>query len=831
MEKRKEELNSGGKESIRKAEETYRNIFLNSQIGLFRTDLVTSRLLDANEAFAVMCGFNNREELMEKPFYLSERYVKPGDRAELISLLKRDGEISKVELEFRTVRNELIWTRLSASLVRDKGWMEGVAEDVTERRRSEELIENQSRFQRLVADISYDFISSSATNIDGKIDNMLRRTGEFFSVDRAYIFKISTKNSCITNTHEWCSEGVTHEMQNIQNQPFSALPWWSKQILNHEVVHIPNIENLPEEAALEKKLFLDQSIQSLLSVPIVEKNKVVGLYGFDAVKAKKAWTSNDLSLIHVLANSLADTLLKIKVESQLIKAKEQAEAANRAKSEFLANMSHEIRTPLNAIIGFTEVLKNTPLTSIQKKYVDNAYSSGNALLAVVNDILDFSKIEADKLVLETLEMDLYDLLEQTIDMVRLQAEKKGLKASLIIDKIVPRFVFADPTRLKQVLVNLLANAVKFTSKGEIALSVKYKHVSEKGGDLTFYVRDTGIGINEKQRSRLFRAFSQADTSTTRLYGGTGLGLIISNRIVEKMGGEIEMESEAGVGSVFSFTIAAKLAPVRAPRKEGIPDTSKQKMINRGAPVIIVAEDIEMNMELILILVRKHIPHARILEAGNGQEVLELLKNHQPDLILMDVQMPVMSGVEATMVIRYREKGTAVHIPVVALTAGTQRDEMDNCLAAGMDEFLSKPVSVIQLREVLMKYIAGFELVDVEVLDYLSPILADEDHFNVKDLMERISFNEELMEKVIHSVSFQMSGFLDQLSASLEDYNAVREISHTIKGLSMNMGFERLTAFSREMEAVANGDDSVKQLLLEAMYVEWHAIREILSQME
>ncbi|GAO30594.1 sensory box histidine kinase/response regulator [Geofilum rubicundum JCM 15548] len=239
----------------------------------------------------------------------------------------------------------------------------------------------------------------------------------------------------------------------------------------------------------------------------------------------------------------------------------------------------------------------------------------------------------------------------------------------------------------------------------------------------------------------------------------------------------------------------------------------------------------MNMELILILIHRLIPGARILEASNGREVLDLLKQHRVHLILMDVQMPVMSGIEATMAIRDLESGSGVHIPIVALTAGAHKEERDACLSSGMDEFLPKPVSSRELLEVLMKFLEGFELVDEEVLEFLIRSNEDTTHFNVKDLMERISYNEELMEKVIHSVSFQMSGILDQLASGLEDEGVVKEVSHTIKGLSLNMGFERLAAMAREMENKARGELKVKQLLMESMYAEWLTIRDILSEME
>ncbi|MCH8525263.1 MAG: CHASE domain-containing protein, partial [Balneolales bacterium] len=251
---------------------------------------------------------------------------------------------------------------------------------------------------------------------------------------------------------------------------------------------------------------------------------------------------------------LTDITDQKQLEEQLIQEKENAEAANVAKSQFLANMSHEIRTPLNGLIGFTDLLKNTPLSAVQQQYVNNAHVSGHTLLSVISDILDFSKIEAGKLELESRKTNLPELLEDSIDVVRFHAEKKGLELLLYIGDTVPELVYTDSVRLKQVLANLLGNAVKFTERGEVELSVDGELLDENVARLRFTVRDTGIGITEAQRDRLFNAFSQADTSTTRRFGGTGLGLAISEMIVNKMGGKIDFTSRPGVETTFFFTL-------------------------------------------------------------------------------------------------------------------------------------------------------------------------------------------------------------------------------------------------------------------------------------
>jgi PAS domain S-box-containing protein len=525
-------------------------------------------------------------------------------------------------------------------------------------------------------------------------------------------------------------------------------------------------------------------------------------------------------------------------EEALVSAKEQAIAGSRAKSEFLANMSHEIRTPLNGVIGFTELLKNTNLTEEQQQYVDSANVSGHALLGIISDILDFSKIEAGMLHLESIRTDLVTLLEESIDIVKFQAATKNLELLMDIDPAMPRFASTDPVRLKQVLTNLLSNAVKFTEKGEVELKVRYEDRTHGRGALSFDVRDTGIGITDEQIDKLFRAFSQADSSTTRKFGGTGLGLIISDLIIKEFGGVIHVDSAWGEGTTFRFELVMEMEPaavvdlppfdlvkrcliiddnknscrilqeilashgiasecchngvaalkildasssfdailcdyhmpyfsggetIRKIRTEmkvpaeklpivllhtsvedaelhslcaplGVPykltkPVKKSELVAmlrhinsavgkaketappvhhepwsplQGSIHILIAEDVRTNLVLLKLLIGKMYPMARFIEAHNGHETLRLARECSPDLIFMDVQMPEMDGLEATQKIRALEEGRRV--PIIALTAGALKEEREKCLAAGMDEFLTKPIEKEKIRAVLMKYL-------------------------------------------------------------------------------------------------------------------------------
>ncbi|NMB86847.1 MAG: response regulator [Chloroflexi bacterium] len=917
-----------------------------------------------NPAYAQMVGYTPEQLLGKRPKDVAPLQDHPLLDQEF--LRRREGITSTYETRMINTNGYIIPVLITAVPRMENGRFTGtiaVITDLTERKKFEESLLYREAFEKELVQFSTQFVNLSISEMDAAFNHALERVGRFCAVDRAYIFIANESHTSISNTHEWCAEDVPSLMDQMQNIPVDYLPFWAQKLYRFENIHIPNVKGLPDSRLAERTVLQHQGVQSLVIVPMVHARTLIGFIGFDSVRRQRVWQDDEISLLRVLSDLFASSIQRKRTEEILLETNNQligsttlanemavqAEAANQAKSQFLANMSHEIRTPMNGITGMTRLLMNTELSPEQRRFANTIQNSANALLGVINDILDFSKIEAGRMDLEILEFNLPLLMEEIGDTFGYQAGEKGLELICLAPPGFPERLKGDPGKIRQVLVNLIGNAIKFTSRGQVMATVALEPAGDGAAVIHFKVADTGIGIAPQNIPLLFQPFTQADSSMSRNFGGTGLGLSISKKLVEIMGGQIEVESELHAGSSFRFTIQVELpeadarptapratqatrvlivedndvhrqalvehleyagyhcaavvdasgalqelsqaarqgAPYQAalidhymPWMDGIelahafqelPDAPPPSMIlmtSSGDPAknskwlqnagfadvltkpihwhslnqhieaaihgrkpgvttqlpfleeafpslysglrhnlrVLLAEDNLINQEVAFnILHNKGIAVHNVI---NGLDAVQALEKEDFDLVLMDVQMPEMDGLEATRQIRNPDSPVLNHhVPIIAMTANALRSDQEKCLAAGMDDYLSKPFDPATLIEKIAYWTqpknggpdplpaapdpASSAAVDppVEIIQF-------------EALCHRVMNDREMAYRLLQRASDRLPADLAEIQLAIlrADAPAARSIAHKLKGTAGTLNAEPLRQACERLES-------------------------------
>lgn len=755
-----------------------------------------------NPQFTILTGYTPEEAIGQNPRVLKSEFTPPETFKNLWETITLGREWHG-ELCNRKKNGDLFWESAVISPVFDEvGKISNyiaVKEDITESKKSQDELIRLSKLQDLLVKLSLRNININSSEFEQNIYKSLFEITEFIEADRAIIFKYDwIKNKCYCQ-YEWHSnqfKSIKNELNEIDLEDIKS--WVIKHKLG-ENFYISDISNYFGESS---EILKYRGVKSLITVPFYIGNECAGFISFDSINKKHIYGEKEKSLLEVFGQIYASLIQRFELEQSLKNEIENAQKANKAKSEFLANMSHELRTPLNGVIGFSELLQQTNVTDVQSQYASAINSSAKSLLNIINDILDFSKIEAGKLELDIVKSDMVQLIEHSIDIVKHSAEKKNLELLLNIADFLPRFAYIDPIRVSQILINLLSNAVKFTSNGEVELKVSFCKNSSENGTYTFSVRDTGIGISDSQKLKLFKVFSQADTSTTRKYGGTGLGLSISDKLANKMGSSIQFESEPNKGSVFTFSIDA---PYES--DSGV-FTEKIENIKR---VLVIDDNMNSRISIQKMLTNWGIEAVICESASEAVFILQMTTAF--DLIIVDNFIHNSNGLESIKLICKKLNITVQSQNFLLLHAATDDFIFHNeCEQMGIKYLIEKPLRYDEVYN----YLSAINVDKTTTIEIQEPtktpinmnklfkiLVADDDVFNmmlakamINNIIPEVEITEAVNGKIAMNYAIENSYdlvFMDVQMPEMDGNEATKAIRKHEKCIGKHTNIIGLTA--------------------------------------
>ena len=676
-----------------------------------------SKIIDANTMALTFFGFKTRGELAERFVEASPEFQPDGrpsydTNMKNLRIVMEQGEYNFGWTHRIPETGELVPSEVNMSRVNYDGQHVVVAyvRDVREHRRMIQEIERREHLLYTVNAAATTLLQADGDDFDGALFRALSMMARSVDVERIFVweYRKEEKKRHFNQIYEWVGDSEVFQKQ-------SNLIFYDDDTLGFESRMLRGLclnglsRELPEN--VRKSLNLTNT-KSYLIVPIFLRDELWGLVGFGDLRTERTFAESDESSLCsgglLMANALLRNEMMQNIKANAIKlsvALEQAQSANKAKSNFLSTMSHEMRTPMNAIIGMSTLGRSADNLERKDYAFDKIASASSHLLGVISDVLDMSKIEAGMLMLSEEAFDIDKVIEKVMDVMQFRIDEKNQDFSMKIDPRVPKIIVADRQRLAQVLTNLISNASKFTAEyRKIRLEMCNVDKTDTKCVIRFDVYDEGIGLSQEQQDKLFHSFVQAEEDTNRKFGGTGLGLAISKHIVERMGGMIWVESKPQEGAMFSFTIKAGLPTVDMLQEIALGENKNDKTLFLPGRRILLAEDVEINREILLAMLEDS--GIDIICAENGEEALRIFSQnpYEFELIFMDVHMPVMDGYQATEKIRALEHPCAAVVPIIAMTANVFREDIEKCLASGMNSHLGKPLDFDAVRETLKKYL-------------------------------------------------------------------------------------------------------------------------------